>query len=172
MANRYVDTGIYSFSLPTGFLDLPRQGASKWARGAPTSAAQATIFQDLSVKSLSKVRDQRTREHTSLQILLAIQYMKEKLSTCYHLSTFTKIGAGTTLSFGCYICPEWLNWPQCQVLSGLLSELWLEEGKWQSRERKIRAHLQSGAIYVSGKLHFHSMRHCQDFIRVDLAHTK
>lgn len=39
------------------------------------------------------------------------------------------------------------------------------------RERKFSANLQSGAINISGKLHFHSMRHCQDLVGVDL-HTQ
>lgn len=30
------------------------------------------------------------------------------------------------------------------------------------------AHLQSGAVDVSGKFHFHSVCHCQHFIRVNL----
>lgn len=35
---------------------------------------------------------------------------------------------------------------------------------------KSIAHLQSGAIYISGKLHLDSMCHCQHFIRIDLTH--
>lgn len=36
----------------------------------------------------------------------------------------------------------------------------------------IRFYLQSGAVYISGKLYFDFMRHSQHFVGVDLAHQR
>lgn len=41
--------------------------------------------------------------------------------------------------------------------------------KQQKIEGKFLAHLKSSAINISGKLHFRSMRHCEDVVGVDLA---